>query len=168
MKKHFVIWGVGACLFYFALTGSIYAESYVGLGYSGVTVGRSIPALHLAFFSDSLRGSFISTGVRTEVYSHNAYQASLYSTWQPGELLWGELEAGFGGALLHGIRAYREDEDSDYERERNTVWGPALYVGWEVLPRVVISLEAIYGIYDSSALALVFQENCVGTIGVRF
>jgi hypothetical protein len=146
----------------------VYADLYTGLGFSGVTLGRNIPALHLAVFSDSLRFSIISTGVKTKVYYHNAYQASLLSTWRPGKLFWGEVEAGFGGGLLYGVRGYRDDPDDDFDKQGNAVWGPTMYMGWEVLPNVIISLEVIYGIFDSSVLALITQENCAGSIGVRF
>ncbi len=80
---------------------NLFAENYVGLGFSGVTLGRNIPALHLALSSDSLRFSLITTGVKTPVYYHNAYQAALFSTWKAGDLFWGELEAGFGGGFLY-------------------------------------------------------------------
>ncbi len=150
------------------VTPHVFADVYTGLGFSGVTLGRNIPALHLAAFSDSWRFSFISTGVKTKVYYHNAYQVSLLSTWKPGKLFWGEVEAGFGGGFLYGVRGYREDPDEDYDKQGNIVWGPTMYVGWEVLPNVMISIEAIYGIYDTSALGLITQENCAGSIGVRF
>ena len=162
--------GIVPVLFFFLLfaTRQLSADTYAGLGYSGVTASRHIPSLHLAAFSDSARFSFIGTGVKTPVYYHNAWQVGLYSTWKSGELLWGELEAGFGGGFLHGIRGYREDTDEDYERETNTVFGPGIYVGWEVIPSVMISIEALYGIRNTDALFLIFQENCVGSIGVRF
>lgn len=168
MKKR--LFAIHAC-FWFVLLGnqtSLTADGYAGLGFSGVTLGRSIPALHLAMFSDTWRFSLISTGVKTSVYYHNAYQLSLLSRWRAGELFWGEVEAGFGGGVLYGVRGYREDTDQDFEKEGNLVWGPTIYIGWEVLSNVWISLEAIYGIYSTDALALVFQENCVGSIGVSF
>jgi len=167
LKKTIVILHI----YLFLLTGAattLFADHYIGLGFSGVTLGRSIPALHVALISDSLRFSFISTGVKTSVYYHNAYQVSAYSTWKPGELLWGKLEAGFGGGLLYAIRGYRENPDEDYEKEGNAVWGPTIYLSWEVLPSVLITLEAIYGLHGSDPLQLVFQENCAGSIGVRF
>jgi hypothetical protein len=147
---------------------SLTAGGYAGLGFSGVTLGRSIPALHLAMFSDTWRFSLITTGVKTPVYYHNAYQASLLSRWRAGDLFWGELEAGFGGGLLYAVRGYREDTDQDYDKEGNLVWGPTIYLGWEILPSVMISLEAIYGLYGTDSLGLVFQENCAGSIGVKF
>ncbi len=150
------------------LTLDLSADTYAGFGYSGVTSNRQIPSLHIASLSDFARFSFIGTGVKTPVYYHNAWQLGLFSTWKAGDLLWGELEAGFGGSFLHGIRGYREDTDADYERESNTVFGPSIYIGWEVGPSIMISIEALYGIYNLDAIYLVFQENCAGSIGVRF
>ena len=147
---------------------NLFADNYVGLGFSGVTMGRNIPSLHLAYFDDFERFSFISTGVKTPVYFHNAYQISWLSTWKAGDLLWGEVEAGFGGSVLYAIRGYRDDPSDSYDKQGNTVLGPAIYLGWEVLPHVMISLEAIYGVYNSYPAYLVFQENCAGSIGVRF
>ncbi len=149
-------------------TGNLYAETYIGLGFSGVTHGRNIPALHVAWVGKESRISFISTGVKTPVYYHNAYQLGWLSTWKAGDLFLGELEAGFGGAILHGVRGYRDDTDSSYDKETNTVFGPAIYIGWEILPHVMISMETIFGIYKEKASYLIFQENCAGSIGVKF
>jgi hypothetical protein len=158
----------GASLLFIMTSLNLYAETYMGLAYSGVTSGRRIPGLHIAGLSETARFSFISTGVKTPVYYHNAWQLGLFSTWKPGDLLWGELEAGFGGGFLHAVRGYRNNTDEEYERESNTVFGPAIYIGWQLFSGVMISLEALYGIRNTEALYLVFQENCAGSIGVRF
>lgn len=167
MKKHISSIFISCFILVFSADSAV-ADIYAGLGYSGVTTGRKIPALHLAQSSDNYHFSFVSTGVKTKIYYHNAYQGSLLSKWTAGDLFWGELEAGFGGGLLYGVRGYRDNVDESYERETNTVVGPTIYVGWEVLPHVMISLEVLYGIRDLSALSLVFQENAVGSVGVRF
>ncbi len=155
-------------LFMFVITPAMQADVYTGLAYSGVTSGRKIPGLHVALVGDDSRISFISTGAKTPVYYHNAWQLGFYATWNPGDVLWGEVEAGFGGGILHAVRGYRDDTDDEYERESNTVYGPSLYIGWELFSNVLITLEALYGVRDSDALRLIFQENCVGSIGVRF
>jgi len=145
------------------------SEIGIGTGYSGVTHGRPIPLIYLSIGTSRIVFTASSTGVKTSLYYHSAWQAHLFFNRNMGDLWWGRVDLGLGWGAFASKKAYREDTSSEEDRKYDFLTGPAFRITWEIMNPFFIAVETLYGLDNPFYhLMLAFRFQGTAIMGVRF
>lgn len=135
---------------------------------SSAMSGRLVPGLHTGLMFESFAINIYSSGVRSAIYYHNAYQLSVMRLWDPGKFLWGKWTGGFGLGTYLGIKNYRESPASASRRHYDICAGPSGRVQWNFAGPVFIAMEIMFGLRNLwPHLLLSFQDMANLSMGLR-
>ncbi|MGE0634725.1 MAG: hypothetical protein AB7O96_20095 [Pseudobdellovibrionaceae bacterium] len=138
-----------------------------GVGTSSVTAGRAIPSLALEAGSDSWGLLYRSEGVRTTIYSQNAWTLAGYKTAHTEKVgdITASIRAGLGATYL--VRGYRSSPTAKTETETEHVIGPHLSVKFQY-GAIFFGLDTLLGLTKdiTQHLALNFQDVSHLTFGI--
>ena len=131
-----------------------------------MTGGRVSPILHAGIDTPTFSTTLTSVGVKNSIYYHSGYVLSFHAQKEAGQFWWGNLRGGLGLAAHYAKRGY--EDGSARESKADGAFGPSMRVSWEILPYVVVGVEAMYGIRNYKVLLLNTQNIQTLFLGVRF
>lgn len=145
------------------------AETEIGIGFSSPYATRSIPSLGLAHDFTNWKAAFFSSGVQSQLYYHSTYNIAIYKTWKAGDFWNYPVEAGFGGGVFYSERGFRDGVSAPLEVDRQTAFGPALQVQWNI-SHFFVKLECTYGLANilQSGFSSSVQDNALFAVGYRW
>lgn len=144
-----------------------YAALQIGTGLSSAMSGRIVPGLEVGFDMGAIKGTVNTVGVSSSYYYHTSYAASVFRTWNSGQLFWGDVQSGVGGGLMYAVRGFRDEGSLQEEQASDFTGGPAFFVQWNVLSPVYLKLEMIMGLRDlTKAIGLNAEDIVFFSMGV--
>ncbi len=152
----------------FTLLFSLKAQAglVLGSGVTSITGGRVSPIIHGGLDTPTFATTITAVGVKNSIYYHSGYVASFHLQKEAGQFWWGKLRGGLGLGLHIAKRGY--DDGGGMEEKSDAAFGPSIRVSWEILPFVVLGLEAMYGLRNENVLLLNTQNIQTLFLGVRF
>lgn len=150
-----------------ASAGLCEARVSLGVTMSKAYFERIEPGLAATIGTKSFAIGVHTNGTRSRTFYHSAFFVAIYSMWQPGKFLWGEVDAGFGVGGYLTKRGFRDGVDEPLEENSDANGGFAVKVDWSLAGPIFIGAEAFVGINRATTI-LVLADNAYLTVGVKF
>lgn len=143
----------------------------IGAAMTAHSSGQLNPGIHGALDFKNFAITGYSTGMATEAFFLNGYQAAFYWMFSPGDFLWGEFRAGFGIGVMYRKLGWRTNPNNanfiDIREDVN--FGPAVRGVWYVAKPIFIAVEGVFGLKDiGNTIHFNFQDSSALIVGAAF
>lgn len=171
MSDQNVKWYLLVISFLFTSSFSILARAgfEIGTGSNSMTGGRYIPSLDVSYLHNDKIFAWSATGVKSDYYYQSSHQISFFKSWKAGEMFYGTVNAGFGGAAAYTSRGFQDEGAAAEQNDSDFLIGPAVRMNLSY-KFFYFNMSSTFGIRNLAThlLSLTFQDVQSLSVGVRF